>query len=133
MPFNSYRFLTLKPGRDANSRTYIWRATHILFIREPMHPLRKWCAAAVLFPIFSAGAQSTPQVKISYVLDSLPNGLHVIYTIDHSTPVVAVEVMYNVGSKSERTGKTGFAHLFEHMMFKGSRDVADGQHWSLLA
>ena len=97
-----------------------------------MHPFRKWCAAALLFPVFSAGAQSTPHVKISYVQDSLPNGLHVIYSIDHSTPVVAVEVMYNVGSKSERTGKTGFAHLFEHMMFKGSRDVADGQHWSLL-
>jgi predicted Zn-dependent peptidase len=40
--------------------------------------------------------------------------------------------MYNVGSKSERAGKTGFAHLFEHMMFKGSRDVPDGQHWALL-
>jgi predicted Zn-dependent peptidase len=40
--------------------------------------------------------------------------------------------MYNVGSKSERPGKTGFAHLFEHMMFKGSRNVADGQHWALL-
>src|SRR6478672_10992712 len=97
-----------------------------------MHPFRKWCAAALLVPVLSARAQSTPQVKISYVQDSLPNGLHVIYSIDHSTPVVAVEVMYNVGSKSERTGKTGFAHLFEHMMFKGSRDVADGQHWSLL-
>ncbi len=97
-----------------------------------MLPLSKWCAAALFVPILSVAAQSTPQVKISYVQDSLPNGLHVIYSIDHSTPVVAVEVMYNVGSKSERTGKTGFAHLFEHMMFKGSRDVADGQHWSLL-
>ena len=79
-----------------------------------------------------AKAQSTPQVKIAYTLDSLPNGLHVIYHVDHSTPVVAVEVMYNVGSKSEQPGKTGFAHLFEHMMFKGSRNVADGQHWALL-
>jgi predicted Zn-dependent peptidase len=77
-------------------------------------------------------AQSTPQVRISYVQDSLPNGLHVIYSIDRSTPVVAAEVMYNVGSKSERPGKTGFAHLFEHMMFKGSRNVPDGQHFALL-
>ena len=77
-------------------------------------------------------AQATPQIKVSFVQDSLPNGLHVIYSVDHATPVVAVEVMYNVGSKSERTGKTGFAHLFEHMMFKGSRDVADGQHMALL-
>src|SRR6476620_12335631 len=95
-----------------------------------MHPAR--LLFAVFLPLFTATAQSTPQVKISYVQDSLPNGLHVIYSIDHSTPVVAVEVMYNVGSKSERVGKTGFAHLFEHMMFKGSRDVADGAHWALL-
>jgi zinc protease len=77
-------------------------------------------------------AQGTPQLKISYTLDSLPNGLHVIYHVDRSTPVAAVEVMYNVGSKSEQPGKTGFAHLFEHVMFKGSRNVADGQHWALL-
>ena len=96
-----------------------------------MHPVRSLLAALFL-PLVTATAQSTPQVKIAYVQDSLPNGLHVIYSIDHSTPVVAVEVMYNVGSKSERAGKTGFAHLFEHMMFKGSRDVADGMHWSLL-
>src|SRR6476620_5805415 len=95
-----------------------------------MHPAR--LIFAVFLPLFTATAQSTPQVKISYVQDSLPNGLHVIYSIYHSTPVVAVEVMYNVGSKSERTGKTGFAHLFEHMMFKGSRDVPDGQHFALL-
>jgi len=96
-----------------------------------MHPVRSLLATLFL-PLVTATAQSTPQVKIAYVQDSLPNGLHVIYSIDHSTPVVAVEVMYNVGSKSERAGKTGFAHLFEHMMFKGSRDVADGMHWSLL-
>jgi zinc protease len=80
----------------------------------------------------SAAAQSTPRVKIDFVQDSLPNGLHVIYSIDRSTPVVAVEVMYNVGSKHEQPGKTGFAHLFEHVMFKGSKNVADGAHWSLL-
>ncbi len=103
-----------------------------------MHPFSKSRVAALCMPLLSivapaaAKAQATPQVKISYVQDSLPNGLHVIYSIDHSTPVVAVEVMYNVGSKSEQPGKTGFAHLFEHMMFKGSRNVADGQHWSLL-
>jgi zinc protease len=77
-------------------------------------------------------AQGNPQLRISYTLDSLPNGLHVIYHVDRSTPVAAVEVMYNVGSKSEQPGKTGFAHLFEHVMFKGSKNVADGQHWALL-
>ncbi|HUQ19593.1 MAG TPA: pitrilysin family protein [Gemmatimonadaceae bacterium] len=93
---------------------------------------RRLIASAALVMPAMLGAQSTPQVKISYVTDSLPNGLHVIYSIDHSTPVAAVMMMYNVASKSERAGKTGFAHLFEHMMFKGSRDVADGQHFALL-
>jgi predicted Zn-dependent peptidase len=93
---------------------------------------RRLIAFAALAMPAALAAQSTPQVKISYVQDSLPNGLHVIYSIDHSTPVAAVMVMYNVASKSERTGRTGFAHLFEHMMFKGSRDVPDGQHFALL-
>ena len=74
----------------------------------------------------SAAAQSTPRVKIDFVQDSLPNGLHVIYSIDRSTPVVAVEVMYNVGSKHEQPGQTGFAHLFEHVMFKGSKTSPTG-------
>ena len=73
-----------------------------------------------------------PVVKIDYVEDSLPNGLTVLYHVDHSTPVAAVDIWYNVGSKNEEVGRTGFAHLFEHMMFKGSRNVADGQHFALL-
>jgi zinc protease len=81
-------------------------------------------------------AQSTsnaaPKIRIDFTEETLPNGLHVIYSLDRSTPVVAVEVMYNVGSKHEQVGRTGFAHLFEHVMFKGSRNVADGEHWSIL-
>jgi len=77
-------------------------------------------------------AQAAPKVKISFTEDSLPNGLHIIYSIDRSTPVVATMMMYNVGSKHEQPGRTGFAHLFEHMMFKGSRNVADGAHNGLL-
>jgi predicted Zn-dependent peptidase len=91
--------------------------------------------AAIVLAVIKPGeakAQSAPRVKIEFVQDSLPNGLHVIYSVDRSTPVVAVEVMYNVGSKHEAMGKTGFAHLFEHVMFKGSRNVADGQHFGLL-
>ncbi|HEX8242509.1 MAG TPA: insulinase family protein, partial [Longimicrobium sp.] len=68
------------------------------------------------------------QANISYTEETLPNGLKVIYHVDHSTPVAAVDIWYNVGSKSEQPGRTGFAHLFEHMMFKGSRNVGDGQH-----
>jgi zinc protease len=91
-------------------------------------PVLAFAAAAPAIAI----AQRTPQVRIAFTEETLPNGLHVIYSANHSTPVIAVEMMYNVGSKSEQVGKTGFAHLFEHMMFKGSRNVPDGQHGALL-
>ena len=59
----------------------------------------------------------------SYVTDmKLKNGLRVIIVEDHAAPVVSIAVTYNVGSRDERKGRTGFAHLFEHMMFKGSRE-----------
>jgi predicted Zn-dependent peptidase len=85
----------------------------------------------------SAGAQApksagSPELRIDYVEDQLPNGLKVIYHVDHSTPVAAVVLWYNVGSKMEAPGRTGFAHLFEHMMFQGSKNVAKGQHFGLL-
>jgi predicted Zn-dependent peptidase len=63
----------------------------------------------------------------------LDNGLEVIVHEDHTVPVVAVDVWYHVGSKDERPGKTGFAHLFEHMMFQGSRHVGDEQHVRYIA
>jgi zinc protease len=59
---------------------------------------------------------------INYTEFTLPNGLHVIFHEDHSTPIVAVNVWYHVGSKNEVPGRTGFAHLFEHMMFQGSKN-----------
>ena len=58
----------------------------------------------------------------------LENGLRVILSEDHRQPVVAVNLWYNVGSRNERHGRTGFAHLFEHMMFQGSENVPDTQH-----
>ena len=70
--------------------------------------------------------------RIGYTEETLPNGLKVIYHEDHSAPVAAVDIWYNVGSKNEQPGRTGFAHLFEHMMFKGSRNVGDAQHWAIL-
>ena len=82
----------------------------------------------------TSGAQTakSPELRIDFTKETLPNGLTVVYHVDHSTPVAAVLLWYNVGSKMEQPGKTGFAHLFEHMMFKGSKNVADGQHWALL-
>jgi predicted Zn-dependent peptidase len=92
--------------------------------------------AALLPGALAAQARSaagTPQAaRIRFTEETLPNGLHVVYSEDHSAPVVAVDLWYNVGSKMEQPGRTGFAHLFEHMMFKGSKNVADGQHFALL-
>jgi len=59
---------------------------------------------------------------------TLPNGLRVIVVEDHAAPVFSIAVNYNVGSRNERQGRTGFAHLFEHMMFKGSENVGQGEH-----
>jgi zinc protease len=62
----------------------------------------------------------------------LANGLQVILSPDRRAPIVAVNVCYGVGSKHEQPGKTGFAHLFEHLMFEGSANVAEGEHGSLI-
>ena len=59
-------------------------------------------------------------MNIEYSKFTLSNGLQVILHEDHSIPIAAVNVWYHVGSKNEQTGKTGFAHLFEHLMFEGS-------------
>jgi len=71
--------------------------------------------------------------KLQYELFTLTNGLTVILSEDHSTPIVHVQLTYHVGSKNERPGRTGFAHLFEHMMFKGSKNVDPEAHTSLIA
>lgn len=71
-------------------------------------------------PAFAAG---DPPVDIPYQMKVLPNGLTVIVHEDHKAPIVAVNVWYHVGSKNEVPGKTGFAHLFEHLMFQGSENL----------
>ena len=59
----------------------------------------------------------------------LPNGLRVVLNEDHSAPLVAINLWYHVGSKNERPGRTGFAHLFEHMLFSGSQHVGNNEHF----
>jgi zinc protease len=76
--------------------------------------------------------KASSEVRIGYTEETLPNGLHVIYHVDRTTPVAAVLLWYNVGSKVEVPGKTGFAHLFEHMMFQGSKNVPKTGHFALL-
>ena len=79
----------------------------------------------------SALAQSkNPHVDLKET--RLTNGLRVITVEDHNAPVIAVNVTYNVGSRNEKQGRTGFAHLFEHMMFQGSENVGKAEHFILV-
>jgi zinc protease len=84
------------------------------------------CAADARQP--ARGAASSDAIKIPFETYTLPNGLTVITSIDRTTPTVAVNVWYHVGSKNEAVGRTGFAHLFEHVMFTGSGHVPYGLH-----
>ena len=74
--------------------------------------------------VSAVNAQGTPKIKFEKY--TLPNGLEVILHEDHSTPIVAVDTWYHVGSGDEQVGRTGFAHLFEHIMFMGSQHVPVG-------
>ncbi|HJU93597.1 MAG TPA: pitrilysin family protein [Pyrinomonadaceae bacterium] len=86
------------------------------------------CALAVM----AAQAQAPRNVRVDFKETTLKNGLRVITVEDHSAPTVAISITYNVGSRNERKGRTGFAHLFEHMMFKGSENVGSGEHFLLV-
>lgn len=81
--------------------------------------------AVMLLISLTAAAQSP---KIEFEEYDLDNGLHVILHEDHSTPIVTVSVMYHVGSKNEKKGLKGFAHLFEHLMFEGSKHIPRGKY-----
>src|SRR5688572_10141916 len=74
-----------------------------------------------------------PPPKLQYQLVTLPNGLTVVLSEDHSTPIVHVQLWYHVGSRDEKPGRTGFAHLFEHLMFKGSKNVSPEGHTSMIS
>jgi len=99
-------------------------------IRKPLVALVYLVAAcAGVPPVTTSGpaqpsTQTTP--RISFEKYTLPNGLQVILHEDHSTPIVAVNTWYHVGSGDEQPGRTGFAHLFEHIMFMGSQNVPVG-------
>jgi zinc protease len=83
---------------------------------------------------YSHGASVNQPAKptVSFQQVTLTNGLRVILAPDHSTPTYSICVTYNVGSRDERLGRTGFAHLFEHMMFQGSANVGKGEHFILV-
>jgi predicted Zn-dependent peptidase len=93
-------------------------------------------AAQTAAPSRGNDGQPRPNVSQTFQLPrtpieqfTLPNGLRVVLNEDHSVPVVSVAVYYNTGSRNERQGRTGFAHLFEHMMFQGSENVGKAEHF----
>jgi len=85
---------------------------------------------SAVVPAAPAAAQT--RLEVPYTQFTLPNGLHVIIHEDHRVPIVSVNTWYHVGSSRERPGRTGFAHLFEHLMFMGSGHVKPGEFDDLL-
>ena len=85
--------------------------------------------------VFSLGAQAPAGdiPKLDVEKYTLPNGLEVILSEDHRVPLVGVDIWYHVGPAHEAPGRTGFAHLFEHMMFQGSKHIENDAHFKLLA
>ncbi len=72
------------------------------------------------------------ELKLPIEKVTLDNGLRVVMSVDHTSPTIAVDILYDVGGRNEERGHSGFAHLFEHMMFQGSRNVARGDHFKIV-
>lgn len=88
--------------------------------------LRVLLAAIAVATSGTAAYAQTPALTVPYTHFTLPNGLNVILHEDHSVPIVSINMWYHVGSGREKPGRTGFAHLFEHLMFEGSKHVPEG-------
>jgi zinc protease len=88
--------------------------------------MRRIPAMLILLLATTAYAQEETRITVPYERFVLPNGLNVILHEDHTTPMVSVNIWYHVGSGREKPGRTGFAHLFEHIMFEGSGHVPEG-------
>src|SRR5437773_6180998 len=90
-------------------------------------------AGAVVVAAVQPSIAASRPPKFQYQISTLPNGLTLALSEDHSTPIVHLNLTYHVGSKNEKPGRTGFAHLFEHLMFKGSKNVSAEAHTSMVA
>jgi zinc protease len=102
-----------------------------------MNKIRLFSKISAFTLLFLAAAacnksSDTDKLKINYEKYVMPNGLQVILSTDHSNPIIAYAIMYHVGSSREVPGKTGFAHLFEHLLFGGSENVAPGRFDKIL-
>jgi zinc protease len=102
--------------------------------RAPVRPLAgvALVGCALLLATAIPGAAVRPP-RLQYEIGTLSNGLTVVLEEDHSVPIVHLQLTYHVGSKNEKPGRTGFAHLFEHLMFKGSKNVESEGHTSMIA
>lgn len=90
-------------------------------------------AGSVFFEGFGLRAETAPKpLQIPIKQYKLDNGLRIVMSVDHSAPTYGISITYNVGSHNEQPGHTGFAHLFEHMMFEGSANVGKGEHMILV-
>jgi zinc protease len=98
-----------------------------------MRALKGLAIAAVLLLLAPVTDAAVRPPKLDYTTTTLPNGMNVVFLEDHSTPIVHLQMWYHVGSKNERPGRTGFAHFFEHMMFKGSKNVEPEGHPSYIS
>jgi zinc protease len=103
------------------------------------HRLAPWAGLATALLLFPSNGMATAKPSTGEVTPSLPfekyqlaNGLEVILHEDHRVPQVVVDVWFKVGSKDEQLGRTGFAHLFEHLMFQGSKHVGEDKHFAYL-
>jgi len=101
--------------------------------RQVAFPVSVVLVLGIVFFISVPSQTAVRPPKFDYKLVKLENGLTVILSEDHSTPIVNLQLWYHVGSKDEPRGRTGFAHLFEHLMFKGSHNVGSDEHLAMIS
>jgi len=104
-----------------------------MMVRPPRVLAAMFLLAAIPAILVQQASAAVRPPKLQYEITTLPNGLTVVTSEDHSTPIVHLNLTYHVGSKNEKPGRTGFAHLFEHLMFKGSQNVIPEAHTSYVA
>src|SRR5215813_621559 len=113
------------PGRDTAEPHRLHRLDGENKVKSMKRILASGLLLLSMLPL--ATAQS-----VKFTEHKLKNGLRVILSEDHSAPTYSISVTYDVGSRDERDGRTGFAHLFEHMMFQGSENVGKGEHFIII-
>ncbi len=97
-----------------------------------MKRLRSWLFLCVCLAAMSLASAESKLPKVEFSDTTLENGLRVIVVLDHTAPVFSISLTYNTGSRNEKQGHTGYAHLFEHLMFEGSANVGKGEHMLLV-